>query len=376
MSLKQHFLSPLKRHQLGLSLIELMISMLIGLLIVAGALQLYVGMIRNSGDMASTNAQIENGRFILQILENDLLQSGFWNGYVPQFDDLTFSDIPSDYPAAIPEPCKAFSSWDAAYKTELLGVSVQTYDAVPTGCESLLIDKKANTDVLVVRHADLCIPGTSDCDADTTGSASPKVYFQSQFCGNDPASQYVYVFDIAGFTLQKRSCVATDLAEKRKYVSNIYYIRNDDMLVRAEFGGGGGTTWNSQPLIEGVEGFVVELGVDNLSDTGAPVDYTQAINWVDVNNKTSPTNRGDGSPDGNFVHCSTAVPCNLATYVNTVAAKIYVLVRNDATSKNYTDTKTYTLGATTLGPFNDEFKRHVYSTTIRLANVSARRQTP
>lgn len=362
--------------QTGISLVELMISMVLGLLILNGALQLYVGMVRNSDDMANTNEQIESGRFALQIIENDLAQSGFWNAYVPQFDDLTFSDIPADFPSAIPEPCREFSLWDAAYKTALLGVSVQAYDAVPSGCEALLLDKKANTDLLLVRHAEVCNPGVDDCEPDTTASPAPKVYFQSQFCGSDPATPYIYVLGINGFNLQKRSCLASDLAEKRRYVANIYYIRNDNTLMRAEFGGGGGTLWNTMPLIEGVEGFAVELGVDSHSDTGAAVNYSQAINWVDVNARTSPTNRGDGSPDGGFVHCSTADPCSLDMLVNAVAVKIHVLVRNTRETKGYSDAKEYTLGSTTLGPFNDEIKRHVYSTSVRLSNVSARRQTP
>ncbi len=42
----------------------------------------------------------------------------------------------------------------------------------------------------------------------------------------------------------------------------------------------------------------------------------------------------------------------------------------------YTDTRTYQLGGATLGPFNDRFQRKVFSTTVRLANVSGRRETP
>jgi type IV pilus assembly protein PilW len=42
----------------------------------------------------------------------------------------------------------------------------------------------------------------------------------------------------------------------------------------------------------------------------------------------------------------------------------------------YTDGKTYSLGTTTLGPFNDNFKRHVFSSTVRLNNISGRRETP
>ena len=63
--------------------------------------------------------------------------------------------------------------------------------------------------------------------------------------------------------------------------------------------------------------------------------------------------------------------------MNVTSARIYVLARSREASPNYTDTKTYTLGsAGAVGPFNDNFKRHVFTTTVRLTNVAGRRVTP
>jgi type IV pilus assembly protein PilW len=343
----------------------------------AAVLDLYANMLRNSSDLENSNAQIENGRFVMQVIENDLVHAGFWGGYIPQFDDLTSTDIPVDIPSAVPAPCLAFTAWTAAYRTQLLGIPVQTYEEVPAGCEAVITNKKANTDILVVRHANSCVAGTVNCEADTTGTASPQVYFQPQFCGTDSASAYTYVLNNVGFTMQKRSCLVTDLSDKRKLITNIYYIRDDDVLMRAEFNGTGGAIWGAaQPIVEGVEGFAVELGIDNVSDSGANAAYNQAITWSDPTNKNSPTNRGDGTPDGDFIRCTTAAPCSAALLTNVVVAKLYVLVRNLTTTGDHLDAKTYALGTTNLGPYNDNFKRHVYSTTMRLINISSRRQTP
>ena len=245
---------------------------------------------------------------------------------------------------------------------------------MPTGCEAVIQNKKAGTDVLVVRHVDSCLPSVVNCEADTSATATPKVYFQPSLCAS--VSPYTYVLGTSGFTLQKRSCDAGAPADKRKYVSNIYFIRNDNTLMRAEFGGGGGTVWSVQPLIDGVEGLVVELGIDDISDSGAAVDYTVEVAWADALNKTSPTNRGDGTPDGAFVRCTTASACTVAQLANVVAAKLYLLVRSTEATSGYADTKTYTLGSTNIPAFNDGFKRHVFSTTVRLINVSGRRETP
>lgn len=368
---------PNRSWQRGVSLVELMVSIALGLIIMAAVLDLYANMLRNSSDLENSNAQIENGRFVMQVIENDLVHAGFWGGYIPQFDDLTSTDIPVDIPSAVPAPCLAFAAWTAAYRTQLLGIPVQTYEEIPAGCEAVITNKKADTDILVVRHANSCVPGTLNCEADTTGSASPQVYFQPQFCGTDNASAYTYVLNTVGFTMQRRSCLVTDLSDKRKLVTNIYYIRDDNVLMRAEFNGAGGAIWGAaQPIVEGVEGFAIELGIDSVSDSGANAAYNQAITWSDPTNKNSPTNRGDGTPDGDFIRCTTALPCTASQLTNVVVAKLYVLVRNMTATGDYVDVKTYALGVTELGPYNDNFKRHVYSTTMRLINISSRRQTP
>jgi type IV pilus assembly protein PilW len=58
------------------------------------------------------------------------------------------------------------------------------------------------------------------------------------------------------------------------------------------------------------------------------------------------------------------------------AVKLYVLARNRDTSPGHTDTKAYTLGSVAVAAANDGYKRHVFQTTVRLANISGRRETP
>ncbi|MDO9143886.1 PilW family protein [Rhodoferax sp.] len=383
--------------QAGFTLVELMVSMAIGLLIVLALITLLINVNRNNSEMAKTNSQIENGRFAIQLIQNDLVHAGFWGGFVPQFDDLTFETVPNDAPSAtVPDPCLAYSApWTAAYKKDIIGISLQAYGTTPpsgAGCvTNFATNKKVNTDVLVVRHAETCLPGVGNCEADTAG----KLYLQASLCELENATPYV--LDTTGFTLHKRTCVgtgtppalpitSTDFADKRKFISNIYYIRDYAVtagdgiptLMRSQFDLAAGTLAHqaAEPLIEGIEGFSVEFGIDSVSDSGGAVVPTAAIVWADPSAKTSPTNRGDGNPEYPFVQCTDAVPCTAAQLANVVAVKLHVLVRAREVSPGYTDTKTYTLGATTLGPFNDRFKRHAFATTVRLTNVAGRRETP
>ncbi|MEX6501647.1 PilW family protein [Pseudomonas zhanjiangensis] len=382
------------RLQSGFSLIELMVAMIISMLIMGAILTLFLDLTRTNDEMAKTNAQIESGRFAVQLIQSDLAHAGFWNGYIPQFDDLAEDGVPSDVPTAVPDPCAAYASWGAAYITNLLGIPIQAYehDGVPGNCSGVVANLQANTDVLVVRHAGTCTPGVGNCEADTAG----KLYFQASFCEDDVGA---YVLGTNGFTLHPRTTVPAGLAScadaastlfapKRKFISSIYYIRDYSVtpgdgiptLMRSQFDldtvSGELKHLPAQALIEGIEGFRVELGVDSLSKTGAAVDYGAAVNWADPADHTIPTNRGNGSPDGSFVRCTTASPCTANTLTNVVAVKLHLLVRNLTATTGYTDSKTYNLGATTLGPFNDGFKRHVFSTAVRLVNISGRRETP
>jgi prepilin-type N-terminal cleavage/methylation domain-containing protein len=431
--------------QAGFTLIELMVAVTISLLIMLALITVFVDTSRNNAEMAKTNAQIENGRFAVQLLQNDIVHAGFWAAYVPQFDDLSSRATPAltsvldgTVPTSVPDPCLAYSTanWTPEYKANLLGIPVQGYDTVPASCATQLPDQQANTDVIVVRHADTCAAGSANCEANIAGN----LYFQASLCsstaqagGNNTitlsavssanAADYVgktiritagagagqsrqitaydgstkiatvdsnwatgkipdstssysldavnYVFDTGGHTATNRNC--TTIADLRKLVSNIYYIRNfavtegDEIptLMRSEFGLTGSPAalqqQNAVALIEGIEGFRIEYGIDNLSDTGAAVNYAQAVEWADISILNSPTNRGDGIPD---------------QLSNVVTVKVYVLARSRERTPGYTDTKTYNLGTTTMGPFNDNFKRHVFSNTVRLVNVSGRRETP
>jgi type IV pilus assembly protein PilW len=361
-----------------------MVSMAIGLVIVAALVALFAGTSRNNREMASANSVIENGRFAIQLLEDDLVHAGYWGTWVPRFDNTTFQDPPGDVPTAVPDPCLAYdpADWDAAYYSNLIGIPVQAYEADDAGlpCAAVAADRVANSDVLIVRHAEMCVPGVGECEADTNG----KIYIQSSLCATETTPLAIGP-NGADFTLTARNCTA--LAEKRKFISHIYYVRDyaraagDGIptLVRSEFDLVGGVLSHQPPvaLIEGVDTMRVEIGIDDTSVTGEAVDNAAAVDWVDAETKTAPRNRGDGIPDGAFVRCTDATPCTADQLANATAVRVYVLARSREPTTGYTDTKEYQLGASgAVGPFDDGFKRHVYATTVRLINVSGRRERP
>lgn len=217
-----------------------------------------------------------------------------------------------------------------------------------------------------------------------------------------------YVFGTATFPLHNRTCVGTGtpavqpivsgpLSPKRRFLSNIYYVsdyahpdRPGDViptLVRSSLDLAGGAIAHQAPvpLVNGVDRFRIELGIDDTSDSGAAVNYTAARTWANAAIYDSPTNRGDGSPD-RYVRCTTAAPCTAADYANAVVAKIYIVIRSRDRTPEYIDNKTYCIGQLNLDgtcpaaaqydPVDDDYQRHLFTTTVRLTNVSGRRETP
>lgn len=462
------------RHSAGLTLVELMVAMTISLLVLMTLVNVYVNLARANEEMAKSNSLIDSGRSAIQILQNDLVHAGYWAGFVPQFDDLTFATAPADVPTSVPDVCLAYASWTSEYKTNLIGIPVQSADELPsgTGCLSFPA-QRAGTDVILVRHLETCVPGGTNCDPDTVG----RLYMQTGMCaaeknagivtgatsnsivldsnastvdgayagvtvrivsgtgmgqlrnirtyvgssktafidspwGAIPDNTSVYGFEYAlstsAFPLHQRDCAGTGtpatlpvtagtLATKRRLISNIYYIadlphpdgggRTVPTLMRSQLDVSGGVLAQGAPvrLLDGVEALRVELGIDDAGKTGAAVNYAQEVQWEDATTKTRPTNRGDGAPDW-FKRCTTATACTADELMNVVAVKLYVLTRSRDATPGYRDTKVYCLGEpdtdgscpadNTIAAANDSFKRHVFTTSMRLNNISGRRETP
>jgi len=99
-----------RRTYQGFSLVELMISLVIGLVILGALVTLFSSTSRANREMATANSVIENGRFAIQLLENDVVHGGFWGTHVPVFDDQTSEEIPADVPTLVPDPCLTYNT--------------------------------------------------------------------------------------------------------------------------------------------------------------------------------------------------------------------------------------------------------------------------
>jgi len=102
--------------QRGLSLVELMISITLGLLILSALTTLFVNQSRTRAELDKSNRMIDNGRYALELLSENLRLAGFYG-------DLDPSSIA--LPASIDDPC----SVDPAVIAGALRLHVGGYDA-------------------------------------------------------------------------------------------------------------------------------------------------------------------------------------------------------------------------------------------------------
>lgn len=329
--------APFRRSR-GFTLVEMMIAVTLGLIVLAALTSFFVRTSQNRRDMENNSRQIENGRYAINALRDDIALAGFysdmsqpsstvWNATAPcQTDPAALGFLASQLAPQMPIPILVFPD----------GVGR------PTACTP---DYLAGTDVVVVRRF--------NTEAIPVASASAnQVYVQISECASDDVNTpfVINTGSSGAFTLRALGCGGA--AALRQFHEHLYYVRNYSVtagdgiptLVRVELSNGAS---NFVPLVEGIDVLRVELGVDNNSD---------------------------GLPDV-WTRCDASSPCTATSYANVMGAKIHVLSRNIDPSNNYTDDKTYNMGmAGSTTAYNDHYKRHAYSAQVAMPNRSGPRE--
>ena len=319
--------------QSGLSLVELMISLAIGLVLLLGLSTLLVQQNSSRSEMEKSGRQIENGRYAMQLLHDDIQLAGFYSGYSPASGVVTA--IPPDDPC---DTTTANLGWNAA--TPRVPVPIFGYaDATAPNFPTCLNNYQANSAVLVIRRTSTATPTPA------ASAVANVTYLQVSNCTTQTTP---FVLETSGFTLFQRNCAT--LATLRPYIVRIYYVSSCSVcgsdtiptLKMVDFVGGRQTI---VPLVEGIQSMALDYGID---DTG------------------------DGAPD-RYIPADTTTA---ADWPNVMAVRVNLLARNNEPTTGYVDTKTYNMlgGTGTIGPFDDAFKRHAYSQLVRVTNPSGRRE--
>jgi type IV pilus assembly protein PilW len=345
--------------QSGFSVVELMVATTLALFVLAGMGLTLANTTNSRAELERALQQIENGRYAMQILGQDLHHAGYYGRYA--------SELP--LPAALPDPCAV----NLATLETGMALPVQGYDApatLPAALAGCLDSRNfvPGTDILVIRRAQT---GT----AVAVASASPgQVYLQTTAYPSGPRYVLGSGTDTSVFTLEEKKSDHSGAvlpAGLLPYRVHVYFVSpcdvpasgeacdgvNDDdgrpipTLKRLELtsDGLGSPVMRLVPLVEGVQNLQIDYGMDN---------------------SAAGTSTGDGSPD-----TYVSAPASPAEWANIVAVQLNLLAVNTEQTQGHRDTKSYDLGlAGAVGPFNDTLKRHAYSAVVRVNNVSGQRE--
>jgi len=363
----------------GFSLVEFMIAMTIGLFLIAGLVYLIAETSRSRAEIERSSRQIENGRYALGRIAEDLRHAGFFSEYfsVPAAGEAGF---PASLTAAL--PCAtAVASLPAG-----MPLAIQAYDggaSVPSDLTCIAAaDYLPNTDILVVRRAST----TSICPSNAAPAwTCPSSVPVPQSLATDVTLPYIqtspvdYKLDLGtvanmaavfNLTHPAASNTATRNAPLHRYVVRIYFISpcnvpstgvaSDPCDAGADAGTpiptlkmlelGPGPAFQKLAIAEGIEQLQFDFGIDTT---------------------------GDGVAD-------TVSMCNACTAIdfsNVVTVAVHIVAPNTETSPAYYDDKTYSLGLwdSISGRYAPPsavagYRRHSYSSLVRLNNIGMRRE--
>ena len=310
----------MKQH--GMSLIELMVAMVIGLLIVFVIMGLFITSNKNYIQDNSYSRMQESGRFAIKFISTDLRMSGFWG-------EITDTSAIKASTTSAPPAFVCGVSTDAVDPIRVLRAETAANVNTTYGCISAT-DFKAGTDVLVIKRTQ----GIKKLS--TTAVSDGLIYLRITGSSN------------AGDLIVAPGTGAGGTDNDWLYLPHIYYVKDKVVngktiptLFRKVLNDSTKTSNATVPdeeIAEGVENFQVQFGIDAGND--GDIDYYTA----------APT------------------PAELGS-LTTVRINILVRAVDVDPNSAYSNTKTYNLGEGTVGPFNDRFQRRVYTSTTPVRNI-------
>ncbi len=288
----------------GVTLVELLVAMTIGLVLIIGATQVYVDSHAAYAVNETTARLQENARYAMSVLEPDIRMSGYW-GLTNFSDGIGGKALPTDAQLALGGAGAAACGVNLPL---LLGFPVQgTNNSYAATCAASTA-AMPNADTITVRRASAVTvpPATASgplriCSTRTSG---------------------VLVTDITGAFCQDVNAQINNL------IVNLYYVDQSSSqagvpsLRRKALNAGPG--FQDDEIVPGVEDLQVQYGVDPTGGTGAASGA--ATEYLNA-----------GAALTNLLTSATA-PAQI------VAVRIWLLVRSDAPESGFTDDRIYEYG--------------------------------
>ena len=314
----------------GFTLIEMMISITIGLGILAGLVGVLATNASNSRSNDKTSELMTNGRYALNSIKQELREAGF-RGYT-----WSEPDAPGALGALVNE-CLQGANAAGSFVSNLRQGVWGSNDANPFSANCIPNTRYAGDDVLVVRRL---------APFPATALAANQLYFQSTY-----ARGQVYRSTTAPVTAPVFGGSPVPLASFAVQVY-VYYISPVTNTAAPE-----------NPAVPSLRRLSLNSAgamVDELVATG--IEHMQVqYGYLATNGTTQYLNAGVSPLDTDSSNSLSAVWDD----VNSV--RIWLLARNTLTEPGYANSQTYTMGGQNFVK-GDSFRRQMFSTVVQLRN--------
>jgi type IV pilus assembly protein PilW len=347
---------PNPRRVRGFSLIELMVSLTIGLVIAIAAFSAYLGASSSSKMTDAQSRMNEDGQAALMILAQQLRMTGNNPRQVNRTDESSRNPIYLPTPSfTLPTPTFTFS----AGTYTLANFRIR-------GCDGKFSNLTSTTATIDSLDTSTCVSGTS-----TTPEDSIAINFEADRYNTVPTSSLVPT-DCLGNVLAQISAslpTVTTTIPTTTYATSTYYIAENRFYVGISatnpspslYCKGNGGSGSQQPLVENIEdmqftyGMVVSTAVPTSTATSAT--FAQVAGYLRADQIVNPA-------DAALAALPIADRWNRVT-----AVRICVIVRSENPVVSETASGSYYKCDGSLDTSKtDRRLRHAYSTTVALRN--------
>ena len=232
------------KKQSGFTLIELMISLSLGVAISWVVLDVSLNAMRNSRDIIATGDVIAKGVYLGDLLKREIKHAGFYGR-------ITSANV-------VLSPNSPQTDWCTVTPTKRhLTTPVFGLNNTTSLCGDM--DLLNNSDVLMIRRASTAVAPSSLVTA--------QHYIQSNFDDVILATGVEANFTLTGMD-------GTTLAPIHEFYQDVYYVDSDKNFKRRRLVNGKN---EDEPLIEGVDDFQVQYGIDTNADNIADMFTTTPV---------------------------------------------------------------------------------------------------
>ena len=339
------------RRSSGFSLIEMMLAMLIGLIIMAGVMSLYVSTRDTQRSSDDQLALLADARFAMETIAYDLRHTGIWGRH--NMGELLACQKAGANSIACPDGYDMPAATADCADREYINIARPLFAANnsnPYASTCASDSYKTGTDVLTIRYADtMKLTGLADGMVYVRSNIRSGMIFEATETTDADGNTVSASYPDADFYKWDDSEATSNhlLVSRVYYVSDYSDVAGDGIpsLRRGDLGVG--PAMSSEVLLSGVEDFQLEFGVD------------VAVDGVS-------SSKGDGQVDA-YVNAS-----NVTDWGNgeVIAVRMWVLMRTLREDRdNIGGDQTFTIAGAAPVTFSDGYRRYLVSSVVKLRNT-------